>query len=75
MTHRQITTLDDGTRVYADGHRYRPRPSDERKYQVRRPDHPDAVRFHGRWFVPLELLPDDERLMPATRPFRDPRSH
>lgn len=68
MTHRPIKTLPDGTRVYASYHRYKPKTAEERIYGVNKPDHPDAVRFHSRWFVPLELLPDEERVMPETRP-------
>jgi hypothetical protein len=68
VTHREILTLPDGTRVYADGHRYRPVPISERKNQVRRPDDPRAVRFHGNWFLPLQLLSPNRREMPETRP-------
>lgn len=67
MTHRPIEILPDGTRVYADGHTYRPKPAGERVYGVRKPDHPEAVRFHGDWFTPLQLLPDDNRELPPTR--------
>lgn len=68
MTHREIRTEPDGTRVYADGHRYRPKAPQERVNGVRKPDHPDAVRFHGDWFLPLPVLPEEARTMPATRP-------
>jgi hypothetical protein len=61
MTHHPIKVLPDGTRVYANYHRYTPVPD------------PRAVRFHGVWLLPLELLPEDERVLPATRPYRDPR--
>lgn len=67
MTHRPIRTEPDGTRVYADGCRYKPLPPEERKYGVNKPDHPDAVRFHGAWFVPLPLLPEETRELPPTR--------
>ena len=67
MTHRPIQTLPDGTRVYADGHRYKPKPREERIYTPRKPDHPDAVRFHGTWFLPLQVLPDEQRQLPLTR--------
>lgn len=51
--------------------KYQPVPPDQRKYQ--------GPKFSGRrgqyvghhWYDDLELLPDDERVMPATRP--DPR--
>lgn len=68
MTHRPIRTEPDGTRVYADGHRYKPKSPQERKRGVNKPDDPRAVRFHTQWFLPLELLPDDQREMPLTRP-------
>ena len=68
MTHREVRVLEDGTRVYADYHRYRPLSGDERTYGVRKPDDPRAVRFHTKWFLPLELLDDGDRVMPETRP-------
>lgn len=67
MTHRPIRVEEDGTRVYADGHRYRPVPPEKRRNRVRKPDQPGAVRFHGQWFLPLQTLPDEERVMPLTR--------
>jgi hypothetical protein len=60
--------LPDGTRVYTNGVRYKPVPASERVNGVNRPADPRAVRFHTRWFLPLNVLPDDERLMPLTRP-------
>lgn len=68
MTSHEVRVLEDGTRVYADGHRYRPKPRAERAYDVRKPDDPRAVRFHTQWFLPLELLDDAARVMPETRP-------
>lgn len=70
MTHRPIRELEDGTRVYADYHRYTPVPPEQRKYAVRKPDDPRAVRWRGDWLLPLETLPDEDRLLPATRPDR-----
>jgi hypothetical protein len=75
MTHHPIRVLEDGTRVYANYHRYKPKPISERKNGVNKPDDPRAVRFHTKWFLPLDVLPDDERVMPTTRPWtRKPRS-
>ena len=71
MTHRPIRTEADGTRVYASGHRYKPMADEDRTYKVRKPDHPDAVRWHTVWLLPLDLLPVEERVLPATRPFRE----
>lgn len=67
MTHRPIRTEADGTRVYADGHRYRPKAHSERKNAVRKPSEPGAVRFGGAWYLPLQLLPDAARALPETR--------
>lgn len=39
-----------------------------RQYNSRRPADPRAVRFHTRWFVPLDLLPEEQRVMPETIP-------
>ena len=75
MTHRPIRQLADGTRVYAEGKRYRPVPPEERKNRVLRPDHPDAVRFHSAWFLPLETLQDEARAMPETRPDEQTLEH
>ena len=67
--------LEDGTRVYGRGERYKPVPPEKRKYGVNKPDDPRAVRFHGRWFLPLPLLPDRRRRMPETRPDSDAYDH
>lgn len=75
MTHREIRVLDDGTRVYADYHRYVPLAPEERKNGVNKPDDPRAVRFHGQWFLPLELLPEDQRVIPPTRADSDAYDH
>jgi hypothetical protein len=60
--------LPDGTRVYKGGARYKPKPAEDRLIGVNKPDHPDAVRFHTRWFLPLDVLEDERREMPETRP-------
>lgn len=75
MTHRPIKTLADGTRVYEGGHRYKPKALEDRKYGINKPDDPRAVRFHGRWFLPLDVLPDEQRVMPATRPDEETLEH
>lgn len=72
MTHHAIRTLPDGTRVYSNGTRYRPKAPAERKYRVRKPDDPRAQRWKGEWRLPLEVLPDDQRKnLPQTHPFDD----
>lgn len=68
MTHHLVRVEPDGTRVYSNYTRYRPKPRSERKYAVNKPDDPRAVRFHGQWYLPLDVLPDEARVMPATRP-------
>lgn len=68
MTHRPIKVLEDGTRVYASYHRYKPMADEDRVNTVRKPADPRAVRFHGKWFLPLDVLQDEQRAMPETRP-------
>jgi hypothetical protein len=68
VTHHEVQVLDDGTRRYSNRTLYRPVPAEERAYGINRPDDPRAERFHGRWFIPLDLLPDARRVMPETRP-------
>ena len=65
--------LEDGTRVYKGGARYKPKAPEERLIGVNKPDDPRALRFHGRWFLPLPLV--DDRVMPETRPDEDAYWH
>lgn len=75
MTRHPIQVLEDGTRLYANGVRYTPVASEVRKYQTRKPDHPDAVRWYGNWLLPLELIDDLARRFPETRPDTDAYDH
>ena len=75
MTHHRIRTDEDGTRVYSNYTRYRPLAPEERTNGINRPDDPRAVRFHTRWFLPLELLEDGARAMPETRPDAETLEH
>lgn len=70
-----IRVEPDGTRVYAKGLRYKPKPPEERTYAVRKPDDPRAVRWGGQWLLPLPLLEEADRVMPATRPDSDAYDH
>ena len=75
MTHHVIKILEDGTRVYSNYTRYKPKTLAERKYGVRKPDDPRAVMFNKEWFLPLDLVPDELRPMPVTRPDTDAYDH
>lgn len=75
MTHRPIRELPDGTRVYEDGHRYKPMADADRTYKVRKPKDRNAVRFHGTWYFPLAVLPDEVRVLPETREDREAYDH
>lgn len=75
MTHRPIRTEPDGTRVYVGGNRYKPVAKKDRKYAVKKPDDPRAVRWRSEWLLPLELLPDKRRRMPETQPDTDAYHH
>lgn len=58
----------DGTRVYKGYVKYKPIPVEERKYRIRKPDDPRAVRWRGDWLLPLNLMSDSDRPdMPVTR--------
>lgn len=55
---------EDGTRVYSNYTRYKPKSPSERKYNVRKPadaEETGAERWKGEWLLPLQVLPDDER--------------
>lgn len=76
MTHHPITVLEDGTRVYSNGTRYRPKAPEERVYARRQPPpEAGAVRWGGTWLLPLDLLPVEARLWPPTRPDTDAYEH
>ena len=58
----------DGTRVYSNYTRYKPKPDHERKHRRRKPDDPRAYYWGGEWRLPQVVLPDEQRVMPLTRP-------
>lgn len=63
---RYLRKEADGTLVYTNYLRYKPVPLEERKYKKHKPDDERAVRFHNTWYLPMELLPDEERVFPDT---------
>jgi hypothetical protein len=71
------TVEPDGTVVYRyKGRgpvRYK-RRGDERPWTPKQRSE-QAVRFGTRWFEPLELLAEDRRTMPKTRPDEDGVTH
>jgi hypothetical protein len=75
MTHHKIKVLEDGTRVYSNGTRYKPKAPEERVYRVRKPAQEGAVWWGGGWRLPLDLLPLEARLWPETRPDTDAYDH
>ena len=70
-----VRVLEDGTRVYANGVRYRPVAPEERRKKVRKPEDPHAVRWYGEWLILPELVPDDVRSMPETVPDSEAYEH
>lgn len=75
MTHHPIQVLEDGTRVYSNRTRYRPKPAEERKYGVRKPAQEGWTRWRGVWLHPLDFLPLAARSWPETRPDTDAYLH
>jgi hypothetical protein len=75
VTRNPITVLEDGTRIYSNRVRYRPKADSERVYAKRKPDVPGAVLWSSRWWLPLELLPMEVRSMPVTRPDTEAYEH
>lgn len=75
MTHHKIRVLEDGTRVYSNYTRYKPMADEDRTNKVRKPADPRAVRFHGTWLLPLELQPEEQRVMPETRSDEEAYDH
>lgn len=59
-------TYFDGATTY-----YTPVKSSERKYKRHTPPWPGAIRWDKQWFPALDFLPDEDRTMPQTYPFRD----
>jgi hypothetical protein len=71
-------TEPDGTRVYAHGHRYKPLELSERKTRRLKPDDAEergALPFHGLWYYPLDVLPEEQRTFPWTRPDEEAIAH
>jgi hypothetical protein len=70
-----VRILEDGTRLYSNRTRYTPVPEEQRKNFVRKPDDPRAVRWGGHWVLPLDLLGEDQRQLPETRPDSEAFDH
>lgn len=70
-----VRVLEDGTRVYANGVRYKPVAPNIRRNKVRKPEHPNAVRWHGLWIILPELRAEEARVLPETRPDTDAYEH
>lgn len=73
MTLKRID--ESGRHHYTAGPSYQPVPVNQRKYAVRKPADPRAVRFKGDWFLPLELADEEAREMPETRPDEETLEH
>lgn len=75
MTRSPVVILEDGTRLYSNGTKYTPVPAEQRKNSVRKPEDPRAVRWKGDWLLPLDLLVEDQRQLPETRPDSEAYDH
>lgn len=75
MTQHPIRELPDGTRVYSNYSRYKPKSPDKRRYKRRKPNDPRAFFWHGYWYLPRSFLNDDVRVMPDTRPDDEAYGH
>ena len=75
MTHHPIKVLEDGTRVYSNGTRYKPKPPEERVHQVRKPPVAGDLRLGDVWYLPLALLPQEARSWPETVPDEEAFDH
>ena len=75
MSQHPIKVLEDGTRVYSNGTKYRPKAPEDRVYEVRKPPVTGAVLWAGVWHLPLDLLPLEARSWPETRPDTDAYDH
>lgn len=67
MSIHPVQILADGTHRYKGRTKYKPIAPEDRKYGVNKPDDPRAVRHFGVWLLPLDVLDDGARVMPATR--------
>lgn len=70
-----IRVLEDGTRVYAGGMKYRPVSAEERRNKVRRPEDPRAVRWYSEWVILPDVLAEEDRVWPETVPDTEAYEH
>lgn len=75
MTGGPIQVLEDGTRIYKGGMRYKPVPLEQRKNRVLKPDDPNAYRWGSTWYTLPTLLPDEQRILPETIPDTEAYDH
>ena len=61
--------------TYEGGKSYTRLAPKDRKIGINKPDDPRAVRFHGKWFLPICTLPDSKRRMPETRSDEEAYEH
>ena len=70
-----LRILEDGTRVYAGGMKYRPVAAEDRRNKVRKPDDPRAIRWQNTWLVLPELIAEEDRVWPETVPDSEAYEH
>lgn len=75
MTLHPIRILPDGTRVYSNYTKYKPRSGDERTYRKFPEEDPRAYRWQKTWFWLRDVLEDSERKLPETRPDSEAYDH
>jgi hypothetical protein len=75
MTYHPIKTLPDGTRVYSNGTKYKPKRPEERINKILKPEIEGVVWWGGRWCPPLVLLQEELRQLPETVPDEEAYEH
>lgn len=68
----------DGTRVYDNAGRTRYKPKTGKRYRKLKPPDAEARGYKpwsGKWLPPLPVLPEEERVVPWTRPDSEAIEH